>query len=154
MNGEKRGWGYFERFLDIYTSAESQILCDGQLTSNGCESEVLDVWCDILPARGMIVVLNDMNDILDSEHSCLSALQKKRKNLAYPQTWPTLCPITEQKPHLSSATKPSISSRLTIKQHNIQRLLDFQRSVQHNQPERNRENIITASLLQEPPKRI
>jgi hypothetical protein len=75
MDGEERGWGDFERFFNIYTLAEplgSKL--DGQLTSNRCESEVLDIGGDILPARSVIVVLNDMNDVLYSKHSCLSAM--------------------------------------------------------------------------------
>jgi hypothetical protein len=38
-------------------------------TPDGCQSELLDVWCYLFPIRGMVVILDDMNDILDREHS-------------------------------------------------------------------------------------
>jgi hypothetical protein len=102
----------------------------------------------------MIVVLNDMNDILDSKHSCLSAMPMDTAyglpaNVAeaVSQSGADTTPIISHHPPLSP-------NKLTVKQHDIQRLLDFQRSIQHNQPERNRENIITAPFLQEPPERI
>lgn len=133
MDGEERGWGYFQRFLNICGSAISRISCDGQITSNRCESEVLDVGSNIFPARSVIIVLDDMNDVLDSKHSCLSAMSTDTE-CGLPAN------VAEAVSQRGAETTPSVShhpplspNKLTIKQHNIQRLLDFQRSIQHNQ---------------------